>query len=167
MSVAQCRIQEDNPVIGSEEEASGMGLISELLGRRSPVVHIVSPDQTVLDAVALMAARRVGAVPIVENGRLVGIFSERDLLRRVVAMGRPIDKTRLAEVMTADPVTASPNDERALAVLKMEEIQCRHLPIVAHGAVVDMLSIRDLLFVELEERAEAVESLRRYIGGSY
>ncbi|HXZ84507.1 MAG TPA: CBS domain-containing protein [Myxococcota bacterium] len=144
-----------------------MGLIAELLGRRSPVVHVMSPEQTVLDAVALMAARRVGAVPVVEHGRLVGIFSERDLVRRVVAMGRAIDKTRLAEVMTPDPITASPGDERALAVHKMDEAQCRHLPIVRHGVLVDMLSIRDLLFVELEERAEAVESLRRYIGGSY
>jgi len=144
-----------------------MGLIAELLGRRSSVVHVMSPEQTVLDAVALMAARRVGAVPVVEHGRLVGIFSERDLVRRVVAMGRAIDKTRLAEVMTPDPITASPGDERALAVHKMDEAQCRHLPIVRHGVLVDMLSIRDLLFVELEERAEAVESLRRYIGGSY
>ena len=144
-----------------------MGLIAELLGKRSPVVHIVSPEQTVLDAVALMAARRVGAVPVVERGHLVGIFSERDLLRRVVALGRPVEKTRIGDVMTPDPVTAEPADERALAVLKMDNVGCRHLPVVQYGSVVDMLSIRDLLFDELEERAEAVESLRRYIGGSY
>ena len=144
-----------------------MGLIAELLAKRSPVVHIVSPDQTVLDAVALMAARRIGAVPVVDRGQLVGIFSERDVIRRVVALGRPVEKTRIAEVMTPDPVTAAPSDERALAVLKMENVGCRHLPVVQYGAVVDMLSIRDLLFGELEERAEAVESLRRYIGGSY
>lgn len=144
-----------------------MGLVAELLAKRSPVVHIVSPEQMVLDAVALMAARRVGAIPVVENGRLVGIFSERDLVRRVVAPGRSPEKTRIAEVMTPNPATAAPGDERALAVRKMETVGCRHLPVVQHGALVDMLSIRDLLFVELEERAEAVESLRRYIGGSY
>jgi CBS domain-containing protein len=143
-----------------------MGLIAELLGKRSPVVHIVHPEQTVIDAVALMAARRIGAVPVVADGRLVGIFSERDLMRRVVAIGRPIDKTRIAEVMTPDPVTASPSDERADAVRKMDAVECRHLPIVQHGALVDMLSIRDLLFVELEERAEAIQSLRRYIGAT-
>ena len=144
-----------------------MGLVAELLAKRPPVMHIVSPEQTVLDAVSLMAIRRVGAIPVVEDGRLVGIFSERDLVRRVVAPGRSVEKTRVAEVMTADPVTAAPGDERALAVLKMENVGCRHLPVVQHGALVDMLSIRDLLFTELEERAEAVESLRRYIGGSY
>jgi len=144
-----------------------MGLIAELLAKRSPVLHIVSPEQMVMDAVAVMAARRIGAVPVVEKGRLIGIFSERDVVRRVVAAGRPIEKTRIAEVMTPDPVTAAPADERALAMRKMESIGCRHLPVVQHGALVDMLSIRDLLFDELEERAEAVESLRRYIGGSY
>ena len=153
-------------IAGGEEEAE-MGLIAELLNKRTPVVHIVSPQQPVIDAVALMAARRVGAVPVVEGGRLVGIFSERDLLRRVVAVGRSAEKTPIGEVMTPDPVTAGPGDERAFAMLKMEQIGCRHLPIVQHGAVVDMLSIRDLLFGELEERSEAVESLRRYIGGSY
>jgi CBS domain-containing protein len=144
-----------------------MALIAELLAQRSPVLHIVSPDQVVLDAVALMAARRIGAVPVVENGRLVGILSERDVVRRVVAASRSAEKTRIAEVMTPDPVTAAPGDERALAMRKMENIGCRHLPVVQHGAVIDMLSIRDLLFGELEERTEAVESLRRYIGGSY
>jgi CBS domain-containing protein len=144
-----------------------MGLIAELLAKRSPVLHIVSPEQTVIDAVALMAARRIGAVPVVEGGHLVGIFSERDVVRRVVAAGRPAAKTRIAEVMTPDPVTAAPGDERADAVLKMENVGCRHLPVVQHGAIVDMLSIRDLLFGELEERSETVESLRRYIGGSY
>ena len=144
-----------------------MALIAELLHQRTPVVHIVSPQQPVIDAVAVMAARRVGAVPVVEAGRLVGIFSERDLLRRVVAVGRSSEKTLIGEVMTPDPVTAGPGDERAFAMRKMDEIGCRHLPIVQHGALVDMLSIRDLLFGELEERAETVESLRKYIGGSY
>jgi CBS domain-containing protein len=144
-----------------------MGLIAQLLERRSPVLHIVSPHQTVAEAVAIMAARKVGAVPVVAEGRLVGIFSERDVVRRVVRLNRSSEKTEIGEVMTPDPITASPSDERALAVRKMDAIGCRHLPVVQHGALVDMLSIRDLLFGELEERSDDVESMRRYIGGSY
>ena len=144
-----------------------MPRLSQLLAKRSPVVNVFGPEQLVADAVRVMSARQVGAVLVVDAGRLVGIFSERDLLRRVVAVGRPAEKTQVGEVMTPDPVTAGPGDERALAMLKMDQIGCRHLPIVLHGAVVDMLSIRDLVFGELEERSEAVESLRRYIGGSY
>ena len=144
-----------------------MGLIAQLLEKRSPVVHIVSPRQTVSDAVAIMATRRVGALPVVADGRLVGIFSERDVIRRVVWVNRAPDKTQIEEVMTRDPLAATPSDEQALAVRMMVTVGCRHLPIVLHGAVVDMLSIRDLLFGELEERSADVESLRRYIDGSY
>ena len=102
-----------------------MGLIAQLLEKRSPVMHIVSPHQTVDEAVAIMATRKVGAVPVVKDGRLVGIFSERDLLRRVVYVHRPLEKTEIGEVMTPDPLTASPSDERALAVRKMD---ARRLP---------------------------------------
>ncbi len=144
-----------------------MGLIAQLLEKRSPVIHIVSPQQTVADAVAIMASRRVGALPVVEDGRLIGIFSERDVVRRVVWVNRAPEKTQIGEVMTRDPLTASPSDGQALAVRKMDAVGCRHLPVVLHGAVVDMLSIRDLIFGELEERSADVESLRRYIDGSY
>jgi CBS domain-containing protein len=69
--------------------------------------------------------------------------------------------------MTHDPVTAAPGEKRLEAVAKMQEVGCRHLPVVVDGGVIDMLSMRDLLFDELEERAGEVESLRRYIVGSY
>ena len=71
-----------------------MGLLAEILQRRSPVVHTLSPDQVVADAVSVMASKEVGAVVIAEKGQLVGIFSERDLLRRVSARGRSTEKTR-------------------------------------------------------------------------
>ena len=70
-----------------------MGLIAQLLQKRSPVVHIVSPHQTVAEAVAIMAARKVGAVPVVEDGRLVGIFSERDV-RAPRGLGEPLRPRR-------------------------------------------------------------------------
>lgn len=144
-----------------------MGLITSILQKRSPVVHTMTPDQTVADACVLMAERRVGAVPIIADSRLVGIFSERDILRRVVAARKSAEKTLLREVMTPDPITAAPDEARLVAISKMQAIGCRHLPVVVSHIVIDMLSMRDLLFVELEEKEEEVESLRRYIGGSY
>jgi len=144
-----------------------MGLIAQLLQKRSPVVHIVSPHQTVAEAVAIMASRKVGAVPVVSDGRLVGIFSERDVIRRVIARGRAPDKTPLGEVMTADPVTADPRESRASAILKMQAVGCRHLPIVAEGTVIDMLSIRDLLFSEIAEREAEIHELRNYTQRGY
>jgi CBS domain-containing protein len=126
----------------------------------------MDPQQSVAEAVAVMDQHRVGAIPVVERGQLVGIFSERDLLRRVIARGRSIETTRLREVMTPDPVTAGTDDTRVTAILKMDDAGCRHLPIVAEGAIIDMLSMRDLLFVEIEERAQEIDELKRYIRGA-
>src|SRR5208337_4244899 len=142
-----------------------MAPLNEILRRRSPVVNTLSPDQTVAEAARVMADRHVGAVLLVEGGRLVGIFSERDLLQRVVVQGASPERTPLRTAMTQDPITAGPGDERMIAVLKMREAGCRHLPIVTEGAVVDTVSIRDLLFDELEERKTEIEALMRYIHG--
>lgn len=144
-------------------EGEAMTRLTEILKRRSPVLNTLSPDQTVAEAVRVMADRHVGAVLVVEAGRLVGIFSERDLLRRVVVNDTSPAHTQLRTVMTRDPITAGPGDERMIAVIKMREGDCRHLPIVTGGVVVDMVSIRDLLFDELEERKIEIEDLMRYI----
>jgi CBS domain-containing protein len=144
-----------------------MGRLVSILQRRSPVVYLLSPEQTVAEAVRVMAENHIGVVPILERDRLVGIFSERDLLRRVIAKGRHLEKTSLGEVMTPDPVTAMPDEDRKSAIQKMQAVGCRHLPIVVHDRVIDMLSMRDLLFVEIEERDQEIAALRGYIHGSY
>jgi CBS domain-containing protein len=125
------------------------------------------PEQTVADAVVCMAERQVGAVPIIASGRLVGIFSERDLLRRVIAQGRVPEETLLSDVMTPHPVTALPDESRLLAIDKMRDVGCRHLPVEVDGEVIDMLSMRDLLYAEIEEKSAQVEELRHYVSGSY
>ncbi len=143
-----------------------MGRLADLLQKRSPVVHAMEPDRTVADAVAVMAEHQIGAIPVLRDGELIGIFSERDLLRRVVAPGRSLEKTLLRDVMTADPVTATTRDPRELAIRKMQAVGCRHLPIMADGAIIDMLSMRDLLIVEIEERGAEIDALKQYIRGS-
>jgi CBS domain-containing protein len=140
--------------------------LSEILRRRSPLTNCLAPEATVAAAVRVMSEREVGAVLIEERGNLVGIFSERDLLRRVIARGRPPEATALHEVMTRDPITAAPGDDRASAIRKMYGAGCRHLPIAVAGRVIDTVSIRDLLFAELEERDGEIEQLKRYIQGA-
>ena len=142
-----------------------MDRLSKILQRRSPVVHELVPDASVAEAVAVMFEHRVGIVPVLEEGRLIGVFSERDLLRRVVGARRALEKTTLREVMTPDPVTATPEEDRPSAIAKMQAVGCRHLPIVAGGHVIDMLSMRDLLTDELAERGEEIDQLKRYIQG--
>jgi len=115
---------------------------------RNPVT--VSPNDTVWDAVVKMDALGVGALPVVdEEGRVVGIFTERDLLRRVVARRLDPEKTLVRDVMTRDPVTVKPEDTVEHARGLMARIKARHLPVVdEQGKLVGIISIKDIEFVE-------------------
>jgi CBS domain-containing protein len=144
-----------------------MGSLIAILQKRSPVLHLLEPGDTVSRAARVMAEHAVGSVVIVYEGRLVGIFTERDLLRRVVARGGAPERTFLKDVMTPAPVVGWVGESRASAIAKMQALGCRHLPVVIGSEVVDVVSIRDLLYCELDERTSEVDSLRRYIGGSY
>ena len=143
-----------------------MAKLSEILLKRTPHLNLFAPDQVVGDAVSAMCQFAVGAVLVVEAGRLIGIFSERDLLRRVVFKELPLDATPLRQVMTRNPVTASPEDERMSAIVKMQNVGCRHLPILRGDQIVDTVSIRDLLFDEIQAREGEIQELKRYIQGS-
>jgi CBS domain-containing protein len=143
-----------------------MNRLSALLRRRSPVVCILDSGQSVARAIGQMTDRQIGAVLVHEHGRLVGVFSERDVVQRVVAAGRDPQRTRLHDVMTRDVVTATPDEDRHAAIEKMRKAQCRHLPIVVGDEVIDMLSIRDLLFWELEDREAEIDQLREYVRGT-
>jgi CBS domain-containing protein len=122
-------------------------------------------DTTVGDAARLMRENHIGAVVVVENGRLAGIFTERDALFRVVAEGRDVAKTRLADVMTRNPQTVRPNQKFSVALQMMYGGKFRHVPVVEDGRPVGILSARDALGPELEAfvyellRQEQVENI--------
>ena len=105
-------------------------------------------SDTVRDAVKMMSEKNVGAVAVLDSGRLVGIFSERDVMRRVVAAGLNPEKTTVANVMTKDLVVGKPTDDINAALQKMHALGCRHLPVVDSGNLVGMVSLRDLLEVD-------------------
>lgn len=111
----------------------------------------LTSDTPVRAAVAIMAERGISAVMIGEAGRLAGIFTERDLVRRVVAADRDPATTSLAQVMTPDPDTLRPDDTAAEALQRMRAKGYRHLPVVDGETIVGMVSIRDLFAVVLEE----------------
>jgi len=113
---------------------------------------VTAPESmTVSDAARLMKEKQQGAVLIVEEGRLVGIFTERDALFRVVAEGRDANTTRLAEVMTRNPKAIHPNKPFPDALQIMREGGFRHVPVVEDGRPVGMISARDALGPELED----------------
>ncbi len=113
-----------------------------------------APDAVVRDVVDAMAKRRFGAVPVVENGRLIGIFTERDVLVRVVAASKDPETTRLAEVMTANPDTVKSSDAVLHALELMNQHGYRHLPVVDGDQLVGLVSIRDL-YRSVKEQMDA------------
>jgi len=117
----------------------------------------------VIDVAVAMSEARMGAIPVMDGERLVGIFSERDLMTRVVVPGRDAHATVVEEVMTHRVVTASLEESVDRCLEKMQRAGCRHLPVVHDGRVVAMLSMRDLLRDEIEEQVEEIRSLRAYI----
>jgi len=118
---------------------------------------------SVLETVRAMVDRNIGAVPVTHNGKLVGIFSERDLMRRVVAEGRDPRSTCMAEVMTDDPLTISTNEELENCMTLMRLHGFRHLPVCQEGRLVGIVSLRDILLHDLSQKDDEVRMMRAYI----
>ena len=124
----------------------------------------VSSDATVREAVTVMSDASVGAVAVIDDGNLVGIFTERDLMRRVINEGRNTDDTTVGEVMVRDPVSVRPDTKRQDALDLMLEHHFRHLPVTGDdGKPIGMLSIRNLLHDQVRQLREDVESLEHYL----
>lgn len=130
---------------------------------RSRAVVCAAPEEAVLEVARRMADERVGALPVLDGERLVGVFSERDLMSRVIVAGLDPAVVPVSRVMTRQVVTASLGDPVSACEEKMRRSGCRHLPVVADGRVIAMLSMRDLLRDEIAEREEENRELRAYI----
>lgn len=118
---------------------------------------------TVLETVRAMVERNIGAVPVIHAGELVGIFSERDLMRRVVAEGRDPRATCMAEVMTEDPLAVGTGEDLETCMALMRRHGFRHLPVCHEGHLVGMVSLRDILLHDLNEKDDEVRMMRAYI----
>ena len=143
--------------------------ITLLLSRKGSSVFSVPALATVAEAVRVMNSHKVGSVVVTQSGGLVGIFTERDVLTRVVAAGRAPETTSVSDVMTHNPVTVSPNSSVEQVMSVITERRVRHLPIVEPGsdAVLGMISIGDVLRFLVESHRVEADHLRQYIHGSY
>lgn len=131
-----------------------MKQIAELI--EGQTLTVIEPGWTVRTAAQRMTERNIGAVAVVDHGALAGVFSERDIMSRVVARGLNPDETHVDDVMTKEIVVADPHDNVDSALQKMHSIGSRHLPVVSNGKLVGMISIRDLLEVDdAQQRAKA------------
>lgn len=121
------------------------------------------PGERVLDVLRRMTIAKVGAVTVLAGEQLVGVFSERDLMTRVVVAGLDPATTPVDAVMSRDVITADLHETRDECLEKMQRRGCRHLPVLAAGRVIAMLSMRDLLRDEIEEQTEEIRHLRSYV----
>jgi CBS domain-containing protein len=144
-----------------------MKTVSELLRskRARPVVR-VRPDQSVLEAIKVLAAEDIGAAVVMNGDRLAGIFSERDYTRKVILKGRAADTTRVEEIMTANVLTVSPRTNVRECMAVMTERSIRHLPVVDDGRVTGMVSIRDIVGDIIADQDFTIEQLEHYISGN-
>jgi CBS domain-containing protein len=139
-------------------------LISDLL--RNQVTVFAEVQQTVLEAVKLMVQHNIGAVPVLQEGQLVGIFSERDLMSRVVAEGKDAAHIKVSAVMTEDPLTIAPNDNLETCMTLMKRHGFRHLPVCLGREVKGVISLRDILLQNLDEKDDEVRMMRAYLHSS-
>ena len=137
--------------------------ITAILDRKGRIVFSVSPSATVSEAVDEMNRNRVGSVLVLEAGRLVGIFTERDVLRRVVGASVDPKRTAVADVMTANVVTISPDATIEDTMVLFTEKRLRHLPVVSNGKLVGSISIGDITRWMADSHRVEAEHLKNYI----
>ncbi|MGH7350699.1 MAG: CBS domain-containing protein [Candidatus Rokuibacteriota bacterium] len=130
---------------------------------QSGFLFTVRREAPVREAVQVMTANNVGIVLVLEGDRLVGVFSERDVVRRVVDRGLDPDRTPVGHVMTSDIIVGDPDEDYQSAMRKMDQANIRHLLVVKGAQMLSMISIRDLIRVDMQDKGDEIRYLREYL----
>lgn len=142
------------------------GKIGSLIGKKGGQVWSLAPTASVYDAIAMMAEKQVGALPILDGGKLLGIVSERDYARKVILKGRSSKETAVTEIMSSPVVSVSPSQTVEECMHIVTEKRIRHLPVVENSKVVGIVSIGDLVNWMITAQQETISHLEAYIGGN-
>ena len=142
-----------------------MKLVQHLLERKGSELISIVQDASVFDAIKLMADHTVGSLLIMDGDDLKGIVTERDYARKVIIKGRSSESTPVCDIMSTDLVTATPQQTVNECMGLMSERRIRHLPILADGKVVGMISVGDLVQAIISDQQEEIEQLEQYISG--
>ena len=137
--------------------------VSHLLAHKGPDIWSIEADQAVLAALQVMADRHVGALPVLRGGELVGIVSERDYARKVILLGRSSAETEVWQIMSSPVQTVGPDATVQYCMELMTEHRIRHLPVVDSGRLVGVISIGDCVRAVIEDQAETIRHLERFI----
>lgn len=138
-----------------------MRSIRAILGERETIV--VARSASIAEAARLMSAHHIGALPVLDNDRLVGIFTERDVLTRIVAAGRDPGTTLVGEVMSTELVVADLNESYEVCLARMQQAHVRHLVALQEGRLGGIVSLRDVLAADVDEKAEELTLLNAYV----
>ena len=144
-----------------------MSRVSEILDHKGGMVLSVDINDTVLDAISLMAQVNIGAVLVQQDDSIAGIFTERDYLQKIALESRSSPQTKVGDVMTSPVISADPGDSVQHCMETMTTCHCRHLPVVENGKLLGIVSIGDLVKKMLDEKQNEVEKLSQYITGTY
>jgi CBS domain-containing protein len=139
--------------------------VTHLLAGKGKDLWSVDAEQPVLEAIQIMADRRIGALPVMRAGELVGVVSERDYARKVILLGRSSAETAVWQIMSSPVITVGPGETVRHCMEIMTERRIRHLPVVEGGVTVGMISIGDLVRAVIEEQKETIEQLEKFIAG--
>ncbi len=153
--------------LGGDYPMSPSDRIQALLDQKSRQVWSVSSDVTVYEAIAVMSAREVGALPVVDGGKLVGMLSERDYARKVMLQGRSSRETTVADIMSTNVLTITPTQTVEDGMMLMTDHRVRHLPVMSGGDLVGIVSIGDLVNWVISAHREEIHHLKSYISAAY
>ena len=142
-----------------------MKLVQQLLERKDSEVITICRDNSVFDAIKLMADRAVGSLLVMDGDDLVGILTERDYARKVILRGRSSESTAVGEIMTSEVITAEAGQSVDDCMGLMAEHRIRHLPVVNGGKVIGIISIGDLVNAIISDQQDEIEQLEHYISG--
>ena len=142
-----------------------MKLVKHLLDRKGRHIISVNPEDSVLDAIRLMADKGIGSLVVMKDQELLGIMSERDYARKVIIKGKSSESTAVSEIMTANVFTTSSSETVNDCMTMMTEKKIRHLPVVEDNTVIGMISIGDLVEAIIADQQEEIEQLEHYISG--
>jgi CBS domain-containing protein len=140
--------------------------VGQVLRKKGHGFYAIGPDATAYEALELMADKNVGALMVTDNGKLVGVFSERDYARKVILKGKASKSTTVREIMTGSPISVKPAMTLRECMVLMTHKRIRHLPILDNDVILGVISIGDVVNTIISEQESVIEELQEYIAGT-